>query len=391
MKKLFRFLAVTMASLILLSSTAAAIGSENSYANGPDTTVAETASTESDATELVAAEDETETPQLVVYSENCPSAAEAYAVNHYETFLYASIESGAFSVGQSVSLGTPFTIASPQSDTDVYYFPIISDEIVVATFRVYLDETEQEYTGIMSAYLAAELNELSSATTNETPAMLFMDNGNLMVRIGEESTLLLPSPLDPDTSELLYTNEMTAFTQNTNTVAVLDRTATVHELVVPFSTSKYLNLSIIETQGANNWCGAYSTAIILRYLMGSSSSPTAQGLMELAYRRPTSQDTFGIDNTLSVSRLYGYYPRFEYNPINAIAEIDADKPVYVYSKITTGDLYHAYVIRGYNMSGNVYYIWNPWNSFYETMDMHTNKYVANSTYTFHWEGSVFDW
>jgi len=114
--------------------------------------------------------------QFSVYSQECPSAAIEFAENNYVPFLVASVESGAFRVGDTIQLGSPFTIQSECLDSTVYYFPIISDGTVVATFRVYQDTTTNSYCGIMSQYLVKELSALSMDSSS--PALLFLDAGN---------------------------------------------------------------------------------------------------------------------------------------------------------------------------------------------------------------------
>ena len=60
-----------------------------------------------------------------------------YAIDNFDRFLNASILSDVFTVGDRTSLGTPFVI--PGSNAQAYYFPVISDDIIIGTFRVFAD------------------------------------------------------------------------------------------------------------------------------------------------------------------------------------------------------------------------------------------------------------
>ena len=40
---------------------------------------------------------------------------------------------------------------------------------------------------------------------------------------------------------------------------------------------------------------------------------------------------------------------------------------------------------------NVYSIWNPWRNYFESMDISTNIYVADSSTSFEWTKTIYGW
>jgi hypothetical protein len=93
-----------------------------------------------------------------------------------------------------IELGSPFTIQKESTDeTDIYYFPIIYENEIKFTFRVYLD-SDGTYTGIFSEYLASELNNLSNITSLDSPVLLILDNGNIWVSRNGELSIFFKAP-----------------------------------------------------------------------------------------------------------------------------------------------------------------------------------------------------
>lgn len=349
---------------------------------------------------------ETLAPELILYSEECPAGVKEYATEAYIRLVQGAVESGSLVLSGDVSLGSPFTIYGSESNSTVYYFPIINNNSVVATFRVYMDEVQTEasesnspiYTGILSKHLADELNTLQAETTQETPVLIYADNGNIMVRIGNKCNLLVPAS-SGDLPESIETGVGEA-EENLQTISVYNalNTTQVSAIQTLSDTAAVLNLSIIETQHNNSWCGAYATATIIRYLRGSSTSPKAQDLMEMFYDVPCSSDSLSIDDVLEVGESYGYSPVFVNSTLNSTQvfnQIDAKKPIYAslrrYVDAEVGYAYHAVVLCGYNKRTDTYSIWNPWDDGYETMDMTSKQYVASSTRTYTWCRTIYDW
>lgn len=340
---------------------------------------------------------------LIIYSQECPVEAKTYAVSAYARLVQSAVESGSLTLNGKVSLGSPFTIIGSESDTPVYYFPIVCNSTISATLRVYIDQVqttdanEPIYTGILSPYLANELSSLQTRIDTSSAILLYLDNGNVMAQSKSNNILLIPS--SDGTSPTDFTVEsLTSDLQSAVLYNELSNTTISNKQTR--GPSAYLNLSLIEEQGYNNWCGAYATAAILRYLNGSQTEPTAGTLMEYFLINPSLEDVFSLSNTLSAGRMYGYDPVYVEDSLSStvvFAQIDACKPIYLCVACPTGlpkpndYAYHALVLRGYSRTYDTYSIWNPWHTYYETMDMVTKQYVASSTETFTWTHTIYDW
>lgn len=340
---------------------------------------------------------------LTVYAQECPVEAQSYAVNAYVRLVQSAVDNGSLTLSGEVSLGSPFTIIGSESDTPVYYFPIICNNAVSATLRVYIDQAqttdvnEPIYTGILSPYLANELNALRASVDTSSAILLYIDNGNVMAQIESNNILLVPaidgaSPAGFTVDSSTINLPPVILRNNLSNTTISNRQTR--------GSSAALNLSLIETQESNSWCGAYATAAILRYLNGSSTEPTAGTLMEYFLINPSPDDAFSINNTLSAGRMYGYDPIYVEDNVSStvvFAQIDACKPIYLCTARPTGlpypnnFEYHALVLRGYSRTYDTYSIWNPWYPYYETMDMTTGQYVAPSTQTYTWTDTVYDW
>lgn len=163
------------------------------------------------------------------------------------------------------------------------------------------------------------------------------------------------------------------------------------------SSSAYLNLSIIETQGNNSWCGAYVTAAIIRYLNGSTTVPTASGLMAMFYRRPTSSNQFPMEYTVTYAESMGYHPTKRISMLGSsevFAQINSRRPLYLNMPKQSTDgtfAYHALVLHGYSRTHDTYSVWNPWYSYSETMDMITKTYTTPNGTDYRWCATIYDW
>lgn len=335
---------------------------------------------------------------LVLYSQACPLEAEEYAQEAYVRLIQSAVDDGSLVVTGNVSLGTPFTILESQSDHPVYYFPIISNNRFIATLRVYIDGvlTEESgetiYTGILSEYLASELNELYKESNGNSTIFLYVDNGNIMAQTENSMELLIPS-VKGNLPTNLQINILPTDIQAVSINDVID-SIKVSNIQPMSSSSANLNLSIIETQGNNSWCAAYTTAAIIRYLNGSKETPTAKELMNMTHNNPTANNSMSPSEVLEVAQSYGFDPIYKENTLGSstvFAQIDAYKPLYVGVKSNISSTGHAMVLRGYNKNTDTYSVWNPWYTYYETMDMITKEYVAASTETFTWYRTIYDW
>lgn len=295
-------------------------------------------------------------------------------------------------------LGTPFAVQG--HDCDLYYFPVMYDNTIVGTYRVFLLNTGQ-YTGIYAEdpTMAATLNALTSSTTPLSPACIVTGQYEDLYAVtatkihtvlsdyagritparsirGAASTLA-----STQTNITVNISEGIGFVNNVRDVSLTAVSQSVH---LPWSSI------ITETQSGNDWCGAYATAAICRYVFNTRSY-TAGDIMRWAY--PTVSEADLPNKALSMGRsvTYGQLQGLSPQIVNAWpgiatikAEINSDCPVYFYGERTGGA--HAFVCCGYNMntsssgsSDPFYYVWNPWNPYTESVFADTNMYYASST------------
>lgn len=346
----------------------------------------------------VAASNFTETSQqpfsIYIYSDPCPDEVIAFAKSNFSSLMSESIINGTINIDMdeftSISLCNPFTITSPSAETDVYYFPIVSQDSVIGTLRIYYDGNN--YAGIMSQYLSDELNSFIGKTSALSPAHLIFDNNNLVLEQDGIRQLLLASPtgdipnnIDVSLDKLI----VTPFSTELSTV-------TSSSLISPYDISRYLNLNIIETQEDDSWCYAYCTAAIIRYVKGYDDYPTAEGIMKLALgRNPTKSDSLDGTDVINVAVRYNIYPSYyaKAETQEAINQLDHNVPVLLRCSrpLSSNEKgYHAVVLRGYNLSSaNTYSIWNPANDYYETMTSSLKYVIGDRTYT--WIGTILGW
>ncbi|MCL2225400.1 MAG: C39 family peptidase [Defluviitaleaceae bacterium] len=354
---------------------------------------------------------------LAIYSQEVTTGAWVYANDNFEFFLKAAILGGSISVGQDVSLGTPFTI--PSTDVLTHYFPVISDGIVVGTFRVFVDEFQSRenskvtYTGILSPYLADEINTLlhSSKMRSFDAVTLYYDNGNLMRLVDGVSEVLSPNPMGDLPVGVMLTagfDDLSTVSPLTSTIHIetstaepFIKTATGSAIRFDFSaieprgvSSRFLDVRITERQGSRPWCGAYATAMILRFMRGNDTSITALRLMQDAYAGMPLRDlerrsfSWGAMERAYTSRGFGVSMRFwQTLTLREVqTELRRNIPIMISTQNLSDGGDHAFVIRGYTYvpgTHSSYSIWNPWNNFFEVMN--TNSVQISSG------GRLWEW
>lgn len=196
----------------------------------------------------------TESPVLQLYTEDCPKEAVDYVEASYVRMITGAVALDSFYVNGNIYLGTPFVIASTtQNESDVYYFPLIHNGLFIGTFRVYreMDEDEISYAGIVSQYLADELNYLNTNYADSQPILLYEDNYNIMAKIGNETMVLHPSEMGTIPDGVNVGAMRCVMKIATPLVSTLPAVS-VGSVQQARSPSAGLSLSIIETQGNNN-------------------------------------------------------------------------------------------------------------------------------------------
>lgn len=108
-----------------------------------------------------------------------------------------------------VELGTPFTYLENGSAINQYYFPVIYNGNINYVYRVYEDvilyeETgELQYVSSMSSVLAEKFTELAKKTSSDVPAILTVENYNILANIGSQVEIIAEDLLAESN---IYTN-----------------------------------------------------------------------------------------------------------------------------------------------------------------------------------------
>ena len=329
------------------------------------------------------------------YSQECPAEAQAHAESSVSRFLDSATEDGSVITGSLASLGAPFTIFAEVPE--VYYFPIISNGAVVATYRIFEDTATGVYTGILSRYLAKELNALSetadslAASKSENTVFLYNDKGNIMAQINGSVKMLSPDPLGnlPELASFDIRGYEVQKVKPLNPTKTIDTALSIQR--VP--NSYYITTtSIIEKQGNNSWCGAYVAAYCIRAVQGYSTAPTAATMMSLAYSSYTTGTSFTRADAVKVAKnTYSLNPTWVTSSLSVSTvhnQISSDKPIYMFIENTGGN--HAAALRGYNAVNDTYSIWNPWSDYYETISSMSTTFNSQG-YSYTWTQSVYNW
>lgn len=285
-----------------------------------------------------------------IASKECPEGYINYASSNVEAYLACMEGCDEY---DTISMGSPFSLCN--GSNEVYYFPIICDGVITYIFRVC--PTDSGYTGVMSSYMAAEIESLIGYTSEETPLMLFVENGNLIAKIGRNVQSLCQV-------ETMDTTQMSDINMDTEAGIVELETVNIVE-VEPLdfvsNMMSYVDLNITEYQGDNNWCTAYCLATCIR--TKTPYTPTASGLMSMAHTSYNSQTTFPWNKVREIALRYGLAPTVLTSVTSEsiiIREIREGSPVMEVLQNTYNGGQHCVVIRGYANAGpHVWSIWNP--------------------------------
>jgi len=154
--------------------------------------------------------------------------------------------------------------------------------------------------------------------------------------------------------------------------------------------SKYLSTTIAETQGSNQWCGAYCMAMLLNFRK-SVSTYHASGIISSIYGNTNTSN----HPTLSQLKTYAsgesiamVYTNNIVTIATAKSNINNNKPLIMnFWNYTLGT--HALCLRGYNESSGLYSVWNPKTSSYETMNYSTTVYTDLDGKVWVWQQTLY--
>lgn len=373
---------------------------------------------------------------LTIYTEQVSDGAWNYAIARF-MFYYNSwvISNPDILRGESTFLGMPFTIQG--TPANVYYFPVITDGVIIGVFIVGVDvirtgESGQTiYFGTLTSGLADELNMIRESNYS-SPVLLAFDNGNLFIQTSHEIELISPSPWGGEPEWVSY-DGLRAFQRGNDlqVVAPLEKaitnfnhpvsayTATLdyatfleEEYIQPFSIpSNQLNTARFRTeqQGQRPWCSAYAAALIFRFLANNTTNPTAYSLMREVWGPEHSmpyfqlrQFSFHENDVVMVARTRGINASRtgRLTPLGVVNEINRGRPIYMVGYLqprpgATGA--HAWVIRGFTthmcpiegISVTSYSVWNPWNmNRYDAMDGASNIIFTVDGRSWQWMRSI---
>lgn len=309
-----------------------------------------------------------------------------------------------------ITLGTPFTLQG--CDCDLYYFPVMYEGSIVGMYRVFT-LSDGSYTGIYAEdpNMVAALNALANTTSRLSPAQIVVGQYEDLYAVTPTSVYtVLPDYAGRVTPAISVRTTMDTVVMATEPVSVVDVSESIGfvdnvgdtSLRATASSYRYLTWTITETQGEDNWCAAYATAAICRYVLNTNSY-TAKGIMRWAH--PTASEENLPKKSLSRIACVSYGQQQGLSPqiVNAWpgiatikAEIDSDCPVY-FAGERTGES-HAFVCRGYNMNtdsqgnNNPYFsVWNPWYPYTEIVYASTNNYTTGSGKVYTMTAYIRNW
>ena len=345
---------------------------------------------------------------LSFYCKSCPSKIVDYATQNYAKFVNSACEANIIECNSIIELGSPFMIFDFQNDNDIFLFPVICDDKVLGTFRVYEDcntseDSQVTYSAVFSVFLADELNQLMTNGASG-PFLLYYGSDGIYVYENNKSDKLLNYTGRISNEQLNYESAFIdnklhklCVSQINNYLSIAD--LALYSQINGTRYTHYIALSITETQpNGYSWCGAYATAAILRTLSGNSTTPTASSLMNMFYGSPSPSDRFYNSYAVTAGNIYGYSPTYITSTLsinNTYTEINANRPIYLYcSAYFPPSLfdYHAIVMTGYSSTASSYTVWNPWHSYQEIMSSSTNNYYDSAENCYlAWQQTVYGW
>ena len=245
------------------------------------------------------------------------------------------------------------------------------------------------YAGSMSSVLVDTFLELSEKTSSSVPALLTVNNHNILAQIGSQTQIIAQDQL---TGEYPVMNLSYDFTENRQNLNIIDATDAIDYTInfaLPKASSRYIPISITETQTTEAWCVLFSAAAIIRTVKGGSL--TAADIASYYGLSESEAATNGqiINYAQAMYQMNPLYYETAMSNTQVKDEIDNNRPIYIemrYNQRTA----HAVVLRGYNASA--YSVWNPWYTSYETFSISTLTYTPSTdTRAFYWNNSVYNW
>lgn len=330
--------------------------------------------------------------ELYLSTSVVPEEVINYAINNVHDYLIARSDVDTLDLN-SISMGNPFTMTKENNtDDNLYYFPVFLNDTITYTFRVYMSENN-EYVGILSPYMAKELNNYINRTDIMNPLSIYIDNGNIMAVQNGLVEILEEDHLNREPINIMPANRL----QSNTVIDVLEPIKFDIAPMTRASASHSLTLDMKEKQGSKPWCAACASSSILRY-KGAGSSVTAEAMMKATFPNSGNLDNENISRSqiVTYAKGKGYKNTTESSSTltntTVVSEISTNStPIYA-GCAGKGDYVkqrHALVICGYNNTSSTYTVWNPWYDYTETMSQSTKSYSVNSSSSFTWDTTIY--
>lgn len=324
------------------------------------------------------------TDGLYLYSESVPFEANEYCKENAYKFLLSYKQEYGIDIG-IYNYGQPFVLTNHDTDVVQYYFPIINTNTNKIDFTFRVVKYEDGFSGALSEALAPELNALALKTSDSAPATIEINNGNIIAIVNNNIDILIEDPLGNAISNVYTKNS-----SNNSIVNCLDTSNNQIDVIAePKSGYKYLNTVIYEDQGSNSWCAAYVSAFIINFAKGTNLR--AIDIIKTYYPSGSTSSALSRTQTVNYAKKYNMYlwPLTRKLSISeAEAQINNNSPFYTSNLVSTGGS-HAIAVRGYNPYS--YSIWNPWDTYYTSVDKNLGIYTHANGRTFTWTETLADW
>lgn len=334
-----------------------------------------------------------------ILTETCPQDVVDFAKTSFDSFSYSDEHPNS-----QIELGTPFSLTNEDMERTLYYFPVIINEQIEYTYRIFYSNGWQY---VLSECLAEELNSASEYSTVSNPTIVYLnDNSNIVVQNSKYESTVIVDPTRNAMSKnsikntVSYVDKFNELNsgQATTVVNMLSKIKTInyYEMIntrASSAKSKYLSPTIRERQGPLPWCAGYVTAYIVSYKTGTAyyAREVAQfaGSSETESISRSKCVRFAKDKGLSNTR----ETIFDASDNTMMEQIDNSCPVYVGADLIGSDSSHAFAVIGYSWSGSAitnWRVWNPWNNYTEDISSRAYSTADGSAVFDDWESFIIN-
>ncbi|GGC91306.1 C47 family peptidase [Enterococcus wangshanyuanii] len=357
-----------------------------------------------------------EESMLTVKTETVDQALVNYATDNLSFYLKGMIkaEEGEGSL-LDYKLSSPFSLLEKRNENNLTLFPITKDGKIEYIF--YIKKENEGYSSKLSRMMVDELNSLISQGKGNSVVLVASEDGSIYYEGDTGLSLLWQNP-DPEIQgskensagevldeyeskdlDMISLNDTIDYVITGSSEVVKDsnsklapRSTTVNK----FGTS--INWKISENQQGNNWCMAYATTMIL---INKNDARATKVSDVVKWGKKGKNDGFTPEEIIKYANTRGVYPKLLERPTTwteSLKEFRKSNGLLGLWKSQV-NTFHAIDLLGTyseNYMGkqmNGYVIWNPWNKYTEIVDASPKqiKYIANSTRTYTWIGTITNW